>query len=169
MILNTMPRSDFKINYRIDCSNLCSDFKYVYFRIFACFMHVDVSNWVFESREDISFHFSLGFSALMPRFSGNKSINSSKYFFNANIIFSTSATNLNSYASLPNRYMVNKDMQSMSILSSSNATSSNLNPFGQGASDNPNNLLLVLQALQIVTSKSNVILIAVGGIVNHQK
>jgi hypothetical protein len=115
--------------------------------IFACFMHVDVSNWVFESREDISFHFSLGFTALMPRFSGNKSFNSSKYFFNANSIFSMSATNLNSYASLPNGYMVNKDMQSISILSSSNATSSNLNPFGQGALDNPNNLLLVLQAL----------------------
>lgn len=126
----------------------------------------EISNWVFEYREDISFHFSLGFTALMRRFSGNKSFNSSKYFFNANSIFSTSATNLNSNTSLPNGYMGNKDMQSMPI-SSSNATSSNLNPFGQGASDNPNNLLLVLQALQVVTSKSNVILIAIGGIVKH--
>ena len=27
----TLPRSDFAINYRLDCSNLCSDFKYEIF------------------------------------------------------------------------------------------------------------------------------------------
>ena len=27
MIQNTVTRSDFMINYRLDCSNLCSDFR----------------------------------------------------------------------------------------------------------------------------------------------
>jgi mitofusin len=31
MVSSTLPRSDFMINYRLDCSNLCSDFKYFSF------------------------------------------------------------------------------------------------------------------------------------------
>lgn len=40
-----VPRSDFAVSYRLDCSNLCSDF-----------------------REDIDFKFSLGFTSLWQRF-----------------------------------------------------------------------------------------------------
>jgi hypothetical protein len=49
-VANCLPRADFMINYRLDCTNLCSDFK-----------------------EDISFQFSLGFTALLRRFTGTKS------------------------------------------------------------------------------------------------
>ncbi|CAF0814548.1 unnamed protein product [Adineta steineri] len=52
-----VPRSDFAVSYRLDCSNLCSDF-----------------------REDIQFKFSLGFTSLWQRFVQNQkeSITSSK-------------------------------------------------------------------------------------------
>lgn len=67
--------------------------------------------------------------------------------------------------SLPNSTVHNgnndkKEMQSISYSSNN----SNLNPFGASSND-PNNLLVALQALQVVTSKSNFILIAVGGVV----
>ena len=29
MVSTTLPRADFMINYRLDCSNLCSDFKLI--------------------------------------------------------------------------------------------------------------------------------------------
>jgi mitofusin len=45
-----VPRSDFAVSYRLDCSNLCSDF-----------------------REDIQFKFSLGFTSLWQRFVQNQS------------------------------------------------------------------------------------------------
>ncbi|XP_013414801.1 mitofusin-2 [Lingula anatina] len=48
-LLNSLPRRDFEIAYRLDCRNLCADF-----------------------REDIEFHFSLGISSLVKRFLGPK-------------------------------------------------------------------------------------------------
>jgi mitofusin len=119
---STLPRADFMITYRLDCSNLCSDF-----------------------REDISFHFSLGFTALMRRFSGNKS-------FNSNSIF---ATNLFSFNK--NNNTEQKEYQAAS-------SSSNLNAFAN-QNDQTNNLLFILQGFQMAASKSNVLLFAVGGIV----
>lgn len=52
-----VPRSDFAVSYRLDCSNLCSDF-----------------------REDIQFKFSLGLTSLWQRFvqSQKDSVNGSK-------------------------------------------------------------------------------------------
>jgi len=44
-----IPRSDFTVSYRLDCSNLCSDF-----------------------HEDIQFKFSLGFTSLWKRFIENQ-------------------------------------------------------------------------------------------------
>lgn len=119
-----MPRSDFTINYRLDCSNLCADF-----------------------HEDISFHFSLGFTALMRRFTGNKSFNNgtSRFFMSAPFFQSHDDQN--------------KKEQSSRI----EQTSSNLNPFH--SDDQSANLLMLMQGAQMLASKSNVVLFAVGGIV----
>jgi mitofusin len=137
MINSTLPRSDFMINFRLDCSNLCSDF-----------------------REDISFHFSLGFTALMRRFSGNKQ-------FNPNTMFAKNLFNLASSAnqsSNPQDIINQKESQARSYQSDT----SNLNAFSSVTSNNndqTNNLLILLQGFQMVASRSNVVLFAVGGIV----
>ncbi|CAF3494562.1 unnamed protein product [Rotaria sp. Silwood1] len=49
LVESIVPRSDFAVSYRLDCSNLCSDF-----------------------REDIQFKFSLGFTCLWQRFVQNQ-------------------------------------------------------------------------------------------------
>ena len=49
LVDSIVPRSDFAVSYRLDCSNLCSDF-----------------------REDIQFKFSLGFTNLWQRFVQNQ-------------------------------------------------------------------------------------------------
>ena len=49
MVDSIVPRSDFAVSYRLDCSNLCADF-----------------------REDIQFKFSLGFTSLWQRFVQNQ-------------------------------------------------------------------------------------------------
>ncbi|CAF2515671.1 unnamed protein product [Rotaria sp. Silwood2] len=49
LVDSIVPRSDFAVSYRLDCSNLCSDF-----------------------REDIKFKFSLGFTCLWQRFVQNQ-------------------------------------------------------------------------------------------------
>ena len=110
-----MPREDFFINYRIDCSNLCADFK-----------------------EDINFQFSLGFTALMRRFSGNSDFNHGTSHFFANSAFNYFKTDQTS-------------------------TNSNLDSFIN--SNQSGNLLILLQGFQIIANKSNMILLAVGGIV----
>lgn len=46
-ILNVLPRRDFEVLYRLNCDNLCADFK-----------------------ENIDFKFSLGLVSLMNRFFG---------------------------------------------------------------------------------------------------
>ena len=46
---NVLPRRDFEVAYRVDCRNLCADF-----------------------REDIEFRFSLGITSLVNRFLGSK-------------------------------------------------------------------------------------------------
>ncbi|RNA43638.1 transmembrane GTPase Marf, partial [Brachionus plicatilis] len=114
-VANMLPREDFFITYRIDCSNLCADFK-----------------------EDVNFHFSLGFTALMRRFGGNGDFNHGTSHF-----FADSAVNF-----------FKKDQ---------NSTQSNLNSFQN--SNQSDNLLLLLQGFQIVANKSNMVLLAVGGIV----
>lgn len=114
-VSNMMPREDFFINYRIDCSNLCADFK-----------------------EDISFHFSLGLTALMRRFSGNVDFNHGTTHF-----FANSAMNY--------------------FKSDQTSSKSNLNSFNN--STQSDNLLILLQGFQIIANKSNMILLAVGGIV----
>ncbi len=135
MVTTTLPRADFVINYRLDCSNLCSDF-----------------------REDISFHFSLGFTALMRRFTGNKTFNGSttRFFTNAPGMFSQQVSNDQKY--------YDKAYSSESVNGGSN-----LNAFApanqsQGLT-NATNLLVALQGLQMIANQSNIILIAVGGIV----
>lgn len=50
---------------------------------------------------------------------------------------------------------------------SQNSNSSNLNSFVTPDLDQASNLLIALQGIQLVTSRSNVILIAVGGIVSR--
>jgi mitofusin len=58
LVDSIVPRSDFAVSYRLDCSNLCSDF-----------------------REDIQFKFSLGFTCLWQRFvqTQKESITGSKH------------------------------------------------------------------------------------------
>ncbi|CAF1102577.1 unnamed protein product [Brachionus calyciflorus] len=120
LVSNTLPREDFFINYRLNCPNLCSDF-----------------------REDISFHFTLGFTALMRRFTGNKTFNSgtSRYFMNY-------------------QDMSKKDLQSSRF---NNQVQSNLNSFQ--STGQATNLLVMLQGVNLLASKSNIILFAVGGVV----
>ena len=48
-VINFAPNKDFQVAYRLDCRNLCADF-----------------------REDIEFRFSLGITSLMTRFLGPK-------------------------------------------------------------------------------------------------
>lgn len=119
------------------------------------------SNLLFSNqREDISFHFSLGFTALMRRFTGNKSFNSGSSKF----LFGGSNAQSNYFSNQP---MDRKEMQSMSMRSFQEATSggsSNLNPFSY-QNDNTSNMIIMLQGMQMVASKSNVVLFAVGGIV----
>jgi len=62
-------RSDFAVSYRLDCSNLCSDF-----------------------REDIQFKFSLGLTSLWERFIENQ--NQSKYTTANNLVVLTSKSAL---------------------------------------------------------------------------
>ncbi|RNA43637.1 mitofusin-2 isoform X1 [Brachionus plicatilis] len=116
LVTTTLFRDDFYINYRLNCSNLCADF-----------------------REDISFHFSLGFTSLMRRFTGNRSFNSgpSRFFIDTSTKF-------------------NQQKQGRH-------ESSNLAPF-QSASQ-ATNFLVMLQGVNLIASKSNVVLLAVGGIV----
>lgn len=130
-----LPRADFMINYRLDCSNLCSDFK-----------------------EDIGFHFSLGFTALVRRFTGNKTAgilfqNNAKKFLQPNLLNKQDIEHNN-----------NIDKTNYHNYSQ-NSNSSNLNSFVTPDLDQASNLLIALQGIQLVTSRSNVILIAVGGIV----
>lgn len=135
LVSSCLPRSDFMINYRLDCSNLCSDFK-----------------------EDIGFHFSLGFTSLMKRFSGNKSTAA---------LFQTSASrflqqNMSGGKTVDEDKAYHKEMMSRQM-----SHGSNLNSFApaNNQTDHANNLLVLLQGFQMVTSKSNVVLIAVGGVV----
>lgn len=117
LVSSILFRDDFYINYRLNCSNLCADF-----------------------REDISFHFSLGFTSLMRRFTGNKTFNSA-----------------------PSRFFKDSSNKFMQQKSHSRLESSNLAPFqptSQAA-----NFLVMLQGVNLIASKSNVILLAVGGIV----
>ena len=95
----------------------------------------------------------------MRRFTGNKA----NYFFqnNANKFLANQHHN-----QLDNK--LNEDEQSYQKNAASrfqnSATASNLNSFSFPA-DQTSNLLVVLQGFQMATSRSNVILIAVGGIV----
>ncbi|CAF1064851.1 unnamed protein product [Adineta ricciae] len=68
-----VPRSDFAISYRLDCSNLCSDF-----------------------REDIQFKFSLGLTSLWERFMFNEKQTKSKSssFLNSSNDLITTANHL---------------------------------------------------------------------------
>ncbi|CAF3955862.1 unnamed protein product [Rotaria sp. Silwood2] len=68
-----IPRSDFAISYRLDCSNLCSDF-----------------------HEDIQFKFSFGLTSLWEHFvlSQNKSKYTSSSLFNSSNDLITTANNL---------------------------------------------------------------------------
>lgn len=120
----TVSRADFSINYRLDCSNLCSDFK-----------------------EDIRFKFSLGFTSLMARFMGRGQ-----------------QQQQNSYMK-PFMNIGNVDYKIDAIYENQQRqVTTNLNPF---SSDNSQatNALLMLQGLQMIASKSNFMLLAVGGVV----
>jgi len=89
----------------------------------------------------------------MRRFTGNKS-------FNSNQLFSTSFL-LNRGRTVNNRYNFDKDLQQQSVAN----TSSNLNAFAFNETDHTGNLLFILQGFQMIASKSNVVMVAVGGIV----
>ena len=121
-------------------------------------LNLITDNKIFD-REDISFHFSLGFTALMRRFTGNKT----NYFFqnNANKFLA------NQHHQLDNNKL-NDDEQSYQKNAASryqnSVATSNLNSFSF-PTDQTSNLLVVLQGFQMATSRSNVVLIAVGGIV----
>ena len=106
----------------------------------------------------------MGFTALMRRFTGNKSLNTNKMFA-ANFFNSNSLKNNKSESYLAsNEYQ--KELQSRNYSSEANlATASNLNPFSI-QNDQTNNLLILLQGFQMVASRSNVVLFAVGGIVS---
>lgn len=132
-VLKEIPRSDFSINYRLDCSNLCADFK-----------------------EDIRFKFSLGFTALMNRFTGKPMHSYSTAFLTAQSQNSSSffANHSNTIDGKIDPIYENQQRQ----------LSSNLNPFVSNTSQAAN-ALLMLQSFQIIASKSNFMLLAVGGVV----
>lgn len=85
--------------------------------------------------------------------------------FAANFFNSNSLKNNKSESYLAsNEYQ--KELQSRNYSSEANlATASNLNPFSI-QNDQTNNLLILLQGFQMVASRSNVVLFAVGGIVS---
>jgi hypothetical protein len=89
----------------------------------------------------------------MRRFTGNKS-------FNSNQLFSTSFL-LNKRRAINNRYDYDKELQQQPVAN----TSSNLNAFAFNETDHTGNLLFILQGFQMIASKSNVVMVAVGGIV----
>lgn len=133
-VANCLPRADFMINYRLDCSNLCSDFK-----------------------EDISFQFSLGFTALLRRFTGNKS--TSLLFQNNATKFMQNFQQQQQQQQQPGNDQLKKEMMSRQL------SGSNLNSFAlPNNGDQAGNLLVLLQGFQMATSRSNVVLVAVGGI-----
>jgi mitofusin 2 len=68
-----VPRSDFAVSYRLDCSNLCSDF-----------------------REDIQFKFSLGLSSLWQRFVQNQTVSMTTAQYTNELSSSSSSSLLNS-------------------------------------------------------------------------
>jgi hypothetical protein len=107
-------------------------------------------------REDISFHFSLGFTALMRRFTGNRSL----VFPHNNTATKLFANSLFNQKSIAEESIDKKELQSYS------QNNSNLNSFAF-QNDQTNNLLLVLQGFQMVANRSNVVLFAVGGIVSE--
>ena len=118
------------------------------------------------NREDISFHFSLGFTALMRRFTGNKSLNTNKMFA-TNIFNSSNSLKPNKSETFSSSNEYQKELQSRSYNSEANlTTASNLNPFSI-QNDQANNLLILLQGFQMVASRSNVVLFAVDGIVRN--
>lgn len=122
------------INYRLDCSNLCSDFK-----------------------EDISFQFSLGFTALLRRFTGNKS---------TSLLFQNNATKF--MQNFPQQQQPGNDQLKKEMMSRK-LSGSNLNSFAlPNNGDQAGNLLVLLQGFQMATSRSNVVLVAVGGIVSSK-
>ncbi len=137
-----MPRADFMINYRLDCSNLCSDFK-----------------------EDISFHFSLGFTALMKRFTGNRSTSMFFQGSNAGKFFQQNLHQSNGTVTGNDERAYQKELQARYTQTSVGSVS-NMNSFANNGGD-VSNLLVVLQGFQTVTSRSNVLLVAVGGIVSR--
>ena len=85
----------------------------------------------------------------MRRFTGNNTLRTKSFFSTSSLL---NFDNNNQAAS-----KIDKDLQSMH----NNQVSSNLNSF----SNQTSNLLFLMQGLQIVTSQSNIILFAVGGIV----
>jgi hypothetical protein len=92
----------------------------------------------------------------MRRFTGNKA----NYFFqnNANKFLA------NQHHQLDNKLNDDEQSYQKNAASRFQNSSSNLNSFSF-PTDQTSNLLVVLQGFQMATSRSNVILIAVGGIV----
>lgn len=86
----------------------------------------------------------------MRRFTGNNTLRTKPLFSTSNFFSFDNNNNASSSK-------VDKDLQSMQ----NTQVSSNLNSFSSQTS----NLLFIMQGLQIVTSQSNIILFAVGGIV----
>ena len=78
LVDSIIPRSDFAISYRLDCSNLCSNF-----------------------REDIQFKFSLGLTSLWERFVQNQkqSLTTSNQLIHSSNDLLTTANNLAALAS----------------------------------------------------------------------
>ena len=89
----------------------------------------------------------------MRRFTGNNSLKTQSIFSTNFLNYGNSGVSSNQLGTS----MHDKEMQSMH----KNQVSSNLNSF----SNQTSNLLFVMQGLQLVTSQSNIILFAVGGVV----
>jgi len=98
----------------------------------------------------------------MKRFTGNRS---SSFFFqsnNAGKFFQQNLRQANSLSS-NDEIAYQKELQARSI-----NNSSSLNSFTNNGGD-VSNLLVVLQGFQAVTSRSNVVLVAVGGVVSRNR
>jgi hypothetical protein len=101
----------------------------------------------------------------MRRFTGNKTFNgsTSRFFINPPGLFNQQASGLNDQQKYYDKAYSNE--------SANNAGGSNLNAFApstqsQGLS-HATNFLVALQGMQMIANQSNIILIAVGGIVRN--
>ena len=98
----------------------------------------------------------------MRRFTGNKNL----LFAHNNTTTKLFANSLFNQASVKN-FETDQNKELYTTTNTNNNVNSNLNPFSF-QNDQTNNLILALQGFQMIANRSNVVLLAVGGIVSFK-